>query len=542
MDRGILFETMRYRAAHFSFGLLTVLSVLAFPLVVQSQQVKPSSDPHPVFIVLDDEPAVDHPEAFWIGYPTKKWQALERSVEEHVGKVRAADGKGAVESLEELRFIGRAHARENVATKTSNGHLSKYSGYVSDRAGTLYGWLPTEWIRPGEAFRSGYRVADNGGATREMTGEGWVEKGWMTSPPHREAILDPGLRFVGMGLGGTKDFTVAHLVFAAMPKETYERIQNLQPLYQQLAKAKKAEVKGFLESIVEKGEGSSFIRIAPLLRDPEREVRLAAVEALKKLHEKVPQAKGPIFALVEYGVLGQAPETALESAKALKTLTGETHTTAKAWSEWWWANWKTYRSPVLVAAEPKAPPMPARVVREPELTRKLGILENWKSEKGQWTPERAAAVPQKGAGNARSPEIDGFRGAGDSALRFKDAFPKDFRLEFTLNVVDGMRPRIHFEGCNLFFGNEGFEKHFFVYGDGARNVQGGRIPYSNGHPVVIRVDMWDDDFTFWVDGKLCATGKRTVPPNGTQLMLRGGDDWSQGTCVFSKFSISSKAP
>jgi len=523
---------------------LALLTFLTFPILVHPQQAKPGPDLHPVFLVVDDEPTVDHPEAFWNGYPTKKWQALERTVEEHVGKVRAADGKGQVEALEELRFIGRAHARENVATKTSGGHLSKYSGYVSDRAGTLYGWLPTEWAQPGGAFRSDYRVCDNGGAVREMTGEGWVENGWMTSPPHRAAMLEPGLRFIGMGLGGVKEFTVAHLVFAGMPKETYDRIQSLQALYHDLAKAKKADAKAILEAIVEKAEGSSFIRIAPLLRDPDRDIRLAAVAALKKLHEKVPTAKGPLFALVDYGVLGQAPETALESAKVLKALTGQNFATPKAWSEWWWANWKTYRSAGSPngPAEPKAPPMPAVVVKDPDLTRKLGVLENWKPEKGQWSPERAAPTPLKGAGSAKSSEVDGFRGTGDSAVRFKEALPRDFRLEFTLNVVDGMRPRMHFEGLNLFFGNEGFEKHFFVYGDGARNIQGARIPYSNGRPVVIRVDMWGDDFTFWVDGKLCATGKRSVQENGPQLLFRGGDDWSQGTCVFSKFQISSKAP
>lgn len=310
------------------------------------QQTQPSPERRPVFLVLEDEPAVDHPESFWIGYPSKKWQGLEKSVEEHVLKVRAENKLGEVESLEELRFIARAHCRENVATKNSEGHLSRHFGYVSDRAATLYGWGPTEWKLPNEEFTDGYRIADNGGATPTMTPEGWVEKGWMTSPGHRAAILNPPTKFIGMGLGGDGNFTPGHLIFASIPKATYEKIQSLQPLYAQLANAKKVpEIKSLIQSIVEKAEGSSFIRLAPLLRDSQKEVRFAAIEGLRKLNEAVPQAKGSVFALVEWGVASPFAETALESAKTLKALTGQSHKTARAWADWWKSSWKKYAGP-----------------------------------------------------------------------------------------------------------------------------------------------------------------------------------------------------
>ncbi len=502
-------------------------------------QAKPI-DQRPVFLTLDDEPIVEHPEAFWNGYPSKKWQGLEKAVEERLNKVRADRVRASVEVLEELRFIGRAHARENVATKTTNGHLSKYSGYVSDRAATLYGWAPTEWVRPGAGFTEGYRVADNGGATKEMTAEGWVDRGWMTSPPHREAMLDEALRFAGMGLGGSKEYMVAHLVFAGMPKATYEKLQRLAPLYAQLAAAKKADVKADLEAIVDQAEGSSFIRIAPLLRDPEREVRIQAAIALKHLQELVPGAKGPIFALVDWGITGDQAEAAVESAKALKAITGQNLTTAKAWAEWWTANWKTWRSPKLPPPppDPKAPPAPAALIRDQEISKRLNAIASWKIEKGQWSEEKPVAAQGKAPVGARTSEPIGFRGSGDSSLRLAEPLPADFRLDFTLNVVEGMRPRMYFGG--FFLGNEGFEKHLFVYGDKARELQGGRIPYSNDRPIAIRADFWGETFAFYVDGKLCATGKRTAGADGTHLVFRAGDDWSRGACAFMNFMVYRK--
>lgn len=187
--------------------------------------------------------------------------------------------------------------------------------------------------------------------------------------------------------------------------------------------------------------------------------------------------------------------------------------------------------------EPQAPTSPPLTVKDPELSKKLGLAENWKAEKGKWSQERSAAG---GPGTARTFEIDGIRGAGDSIARFSEQIHPNFRMEFTLNVVDGMRPRMHFDGCGFFFGNEGFEKHLYVYGDGAREVKGQKIAYENGRPMVIRIEMWGSDFAFWVDGKICAVGKRKEPGEGIKLAFRGGDHWSAGTCTWSKFSVSFK--
>ncbi len=187
------------------------------------------------------------------------------------------------------------------------------------------------------------------------------------------------------------------------------------------------------------------------------------------------------------------------------------------------------------STEPKEATAPIITIADHETSKKLGLLENWRPSKGKWTQERAGRVE----GATRAFETDGIRGAGDSSAFFQEKLPADFRLEFTLNVVDGMRPRMFFEG-GLFLGNEGFEKDLFAYGDGISDVRGKKAPYKNGQPVTIRADLWGEDFAFYADGKLFCSGKRRLPKDGTQLLFQGGDWWSQGTCIFAKFSLRTK--
>lgn len=185
--------------------------------------------------------------------------------------------------------------------------------------------------------------------------------------------------------------------------------------------------------------------------------------------------------------------------------------------------------------EPKAPSMPVLTIRDRELGEKLNLLENWKPEKGTWVQERSGAGGE--AGGVRTFETNGIRGSGDSAAHFKGKIPADARIEFTINVLEGMRPRMLLHGMKCFIGNEGFEKHLFVYGDGLRELKGRKIPYENGKPVTIRLEMWGEDVSVWVDSQLCAVGKRTTPADGVGLTFRGGDDWSKGTCTWSKFAV-----
>jgi hypothetical protein len=507
----------------------SILSALG-SLALRAQDPRPPASRHPIYLQLDEEPSAPKPEVFWNGYPTKKWQQLELEIEQRVAAARQAENQKGIEVFEELRFLARAHARGKLGEGKGNGSgpLSEHFGYVCDRAGALYGWLPTEWVIPNGAFRDKYMIGSNGSATTATTGEGWVDRGWMTIAPVRQAILTPGVRLVGVGLGGDKTTTAGHLIYAAMPTITYQRLEALQPLYQQIASAKKpSEVKELLDKVVAQKEGSSFFRIAALLKDPDREVRLAAVRALGKLHEAVPAAKGPLFALVEFGVMSSSPDTALESAKTLKALTGQAFTTPDAWADWWASNWKTYRrgDPPAAPAHIAAPAKPAIWPKDKDLTQSLNALENWTAGGDTWTEQGG-----------------GIRGSGDSHLRFKAKIPKNIALEFSINVIEGMRPRIHFDNCDLFFGNEGYEKTLFVYGNGATNVQGLSAPYRNGQTLRLRVEFSGDTFAFWVDGKLIAHGKRSVPADDLSLRLRAGDNWSRGTTHFSDFSAFPKFP
>lgn len=163
-----------------------------------------------------------------------------------------------------------------------------------------------------------------------------------------------------------------------------------------------------------------------------------------------------------------------------------------------------------------------------ETSQRLCLIENWRQDKGEWSQEKPQAV-------------NGFRGVGESMAKFTDQLPGDFRLEFVLNVLDGMRPRIFFDGCGFYLGTEGFDKILWVFGDGAKDVKGTKIPYKNGRAMLIRVDLTGEDFSIMVDGKLCASGKRIVPLKGVGLRISAGDDWSKGTCSFSKFVLTSKS-
>jgi hypothetical protein len=185
--------------------------------------------------------------------------------------------------------------------------------------------------------------------------------------------------------------------------------------------------------------------------------------------------------------------------------------------------------------EPKAPATPVVTIRDRDLSEKLNVLENWKTEKGVWSQERGAA---RGAvGGVRNFEATGIRGAGDSAAHFQAKIPADARLEFTLNVVEGMRPRMLLHGMRCFIGNEGFEKHLFVYGDGARDLKGRKIPYENGKPVTIRLEMWGEDFSVWVNSELCAVAKRIPPADGVGSHFAAANDWSKGACTWSKLAV-----
>ena len=153
------------------------------------------------------------------------------------------------------------------------------------------------------------------------------------------------------------------------------------------------------------------------------------------------------------------------------------------------------------------------------LTQKLNDIRQWEVEKGDWSVD---------------PKSGGIMGKGDSRAFFKGDLPQEVRLDVSVNVRDGMRPRIRFEGAGFHFGNEGFERNLFVYGDGVRWQGGTPAPYVNGREYEVSITFKGGTVGVTVDGKAVATGTR-ASENQVKLGLEGGDGWSKGTTVFSRF-------
>ena len=327
-------DTMRTRALVCLAGL--VLGTNAAAPAAEADKAA-SAARHPVFWVLDSEPTLEHPASVWLGYPSKRWAKVEKKVEERVQEIRRKEGRPEVAPLEELRFLGRIHAREHSARKRF-GHESNLWGYVSDRARILYGWRPVEWVLPAWADPPKHQICDNG-ANGGGTAANYIQ-GWMNSPLHKRAILWDKNRWIGMSIGGNGG--MAHLVFAGLPSRTARRLQALQPAYKALEEAESAAVVGrLLAQIVSAKEGAAFIRIAPLLRDEDPEIRILAVRGLLGIRAAVPQAFGPIFALVDLGTTSEDPEVVKESLAALHKITGRKFETAGEWRAWWHADCRT---------------------------------------------------------------------------------------------------------------------------------------------------------------------------------------------------------
>lgn len=158
------------------------------------------------------------------------------------------------------------------------------------------------------------------------------------------------------------------------------------------------------------------------------------------------------------------------------------------------------------------------------VARRLSTLGEWDIQSGRWTVEKGAIV-----------------GRGDGSMTFKYPLPADLVLEFVVNVKEGMRPRIHFEGADFYLGNEGYEKNFNLFGNGIHKTSGNDYPYENGRDYKVTFRLLGRDLEVLIDGKRAFTGKRmSVKP--FRLRLRGGDEWSKGTTCFSRFAVQFPEP
>lgn len=314
--------------------LLCLLVGLTWTPLACAQDAEPAFPPkdasgkrHPVFWTVAVAPKITHPKSIWFGYPVANVHTIELEVEGLVNKERAQRGLKALKPLEELRFLGRVHAREWQALG-GGGHESKLWGHVSDRGAVLFGWRPSQWVLSNGA--NSHQICDNyfGGG---MSAQGYVT-GWMNSSGHKRAILWKGNDYFGMSIAYGK----AHLMFAGLPPKTRKKVVALQPLYEKLAGEEKAsKIKKILAKIVSVKEGSSSMRIAPLLLDSDEKIRMTALKALVGLYKAVPHAKLIVYALVELGVTSPDEKLAKKAGEMLKKITKQKHTDAEAWRKWW---------------------------------------------------------------------------------------------------------------------------------------------------------------------------------------------------------------
>ena len=129
------------------------------------------------------------------------------------------------------------------------------------------------------------------------------------------------------------------------------------------------------------------------------------------------------------------------------------------------------------------------------------------------------------------------RGKGESRIEFNFELPKNFKFSFRMNVIKGMRPRIFLStDDSAYFGNEGYKKTLWPYGNSLSSSQGVPAVYKNNQPLLVEIYYHEENFMFFVDGYFVAKGKKPKDLPVT-LRLRGGDEWSKGTTEFWDFKI-----
>jgi hypothetical protein len=152
------------------------------------------------------------------------------------------------------------------------------------------------------------------------------------------------------------------------------------------------------------------------------------------------------------------------------------------------------------------------------LARRLNDLAQWKVVGGKWEQVKEQII-----------------GRGDGALDFQQKLPGNGVLEFTLQVTEGMRPRISFRG--FYLGNEGYSKQFGFHGD-AKDRSGSYLPYDETTVMRIRLTMDGEKLDLKVNDKPLAKAKRAAVESET-LRISCGDGWSKGTTKYWAFKFTS---
>ncbi len=139
----------------------------------------------------------------------------------------------------------------------------------------------------------------------------------------------------------------------------------------------------------------------------------------------------------------------------------------------------------------------------------------WKSIKGDWKFRNRLMV-----------------GSGESAIDFTDAFTPPFSLHFTINVLDGMRPRVMLG--KISFANEGFDTTLGLY-PLHRDVKLFHYQRKTAYKVEIKVNR--DSSEMYVDDKLVMDGPG-AGDHVDKLEFCAGDGWSKGRVEYGEITVS----
>ena len=127
----------------------------------------------------------------------------------------------------------------------------------------------------------------------------------------------------------------------------------------------------------------------------------------------------------------------------------------------------------------------------------------WKPATGEWKIRNAVMT-----------------GSGDSRTVYADTISPPFTLQFTINVLDGMRPRIKLGPVTC--ANEGFDTTLGLY-PGGRD----RFHYERKTAYKVALKATDKSVELYVDDKLITTGPGIKDPLD-KLEFCAGDGFSKG--------------
>lgn len=160
-----------------------------------------------------------------------------------------------------------------------------------------------------------------------------------------------------------------------------------------------------------------------------------------------------------------------------------------------------------VPAQPAVSPLVA-------MNASLDRLADWTVDDGIWSIVESGRL----------------RGEGPSMIDFDPDLPPQSTFSFHLCVVKGMRPRIYFDGPEIYVGNEGYSKKITVFGK-VKELSGEALNYKNGQEIAVRISfVGSGRFELQLNDNIL-TGV-CQPHAKIHLRLSGGDWWSKGITDF----------